>query len=81
MSKKLGISTNASEIRAYKIRIVCSYLMQDKPIEKEAELEINTTSRDLAINLAIEKAKKQLSELPYIKNVCIKVLGKQRGRR
>ena len=78
MSKKLGISATASEIKKHTIKLLCSYLMNDKPIKKEAILEITTTSRELAVRLAIEKTQKTLSEFPYIKNVYIKALGKQR---
>ena len=81
MSRVLGISVDNFEVRAYKVRLMCKYLMGGRKIEKEAVVEITTTSREQAIKIAIEKTKKQLEYFPYIQNISIESLGRQRGRR
>lgn len=55
------------------IRLICKYELNGVPTEKEAIYEITTTDLDVARELAITKAKKQLALFPYIKNVSVEI--------
>ncbi len=48
MSKKLGIGVNASEIKAYTVKLDCEYIWYDKRIKKEAIFEVMASNRELA---------------------------------
>ena len=67
VNKDLGYATNGLRLKKYNIKLICSYnTTSNEKINKEAEVAIVSTDRETATKLAIEKAKKQLSEFPYI---------------
>lgn len=67
------------ELKNYNIRLDCQYkTVEGGVIQKEAIIPITTSSREKAVEIAIEKAKKQLREFDYIDKSSISVEKKKR---
>ena len=79
--KVLGTSIDYRDIVNFNIRLIVEYqTISNEKVKKEAIFSIQTTDKELARKLAIEKCKNQLSEFPYIikSSVNVEVKGRKK---
>ena len=83
MKKKvLGQSIDYRDIVNFNVRLSVEYrTITNEKVSREAIFQVQTTDKQTAIGIAIEKAKKQLEEFPYIIKETIIVEEKRRKRR
>ena len=68
--KVLGMSIDYQDIVNFNVKLLVSYRTKsNEVVKREAVVPIQTTDKQTAIRLAIEKTKRQLEEFPYIKEI------------
>jgi hypothetical protein len=80
--KVLGISVDYRDIVNFNVKLLVGYqTISNEKIKKEAIFSIQTTDKETARLLAIEKCKKQLEEFSYIikNSVTIEVKGRNKN--
>ena len=84
MAKKkvLGQGVDGRDVVNFNVKLAVKYhTTSNEVVKKEAIVPVQTTNKQIAENIAIEKAKNQLKEFPYIIQRTVEVELKRRHKK
>lgn len=80
--KVLGAGVDGRDVVNFNVRLIVKYeTTYNEKIKREAVIPIQTTDKQTATALAIEKAKQQLELFPYIKKSTVIIEPKGRNKK